>query len=745
MKDDYRYTGTLFKRSPLVSPTGEGFAAKVRAVVADHARQLQGPAGAMAGKKRTWLPGGILVETWINPFGLTPTLMARVTYPGGKVVEEEFWCESGLLYWDPLAPEYPLVVYVGDKLRTLTIPKKITDNHYDSSYWLDTRPDIEYQDFLNFGYTDRTHWPSFWTGRARLMLQALHAKQRPPLDIFDSGIDPLSQGIWHKAGHYFVVNISDLNGVTVTKLKIPDVVDYKITQALETLARDELSEIERNVAEACVMGVLEIGGEPVEILSAATIEGIYTEGFAMSYGWKFSRNKLEASIVTFREECMPEFEETCIGQFVTSLFTITADYSIAEDAWTCTSEQVYGPERSRPRTAITSIYVPLYGNAIWGMDGKVPGWGESIQPACCYDPIGDTISPYYCFYDKQDVLQVVWYVQFQHYFETIDTRLTGSLCEGSFSWSAEWGEFGEQHGGFHLGPEPPLVADFIDAQHAYTEGAYSVTHSAGSGTIVEVDSPTTSDTNFYSAVNLFCSGGELGTWYNEHSPYLNPPNAEGSVGYVVMTSYYGSTAESLTSQYFSAAPRVWSFVVSPHDAEAVYVFNRQGTDTTNDKIAESYSSSYYGDASKPVWGGSVNFKFYSTGDPATVLKDVTLTDMIRDNQTPGQYLVGTWVGWLFNFLDYNEGSVIEMGSETVKPARNILATPHGTIELAPDAHVSSFFPDSVLEGEFIEQQPLRAIMSYTGDSGYFKEEGNLIFTGGYTIDPFLKAFFIGGA
>jgi hypothetical protein len=30
--DDYRYTGTLFKRSPLVSPTGEGFAAKVRAV-----------------------------------------------------------------------------------------------------------------------------------------------------------------------------------------------------------------------------------------------------------------------------------------------------------------------------------------------------------------------------------------------------------------------------------------------------------------------------------------------------------------------------------------------------------------------------------------------------------------------------------------------------------------------------------------------------------------------------------------
>jgi len=100
-KDEYRYTDTLFKRSQLASPeTGEGFAAKVRAVVADHSRQLQGtlskakqaqgrPTQGMAGKKRTWLPGGVLVETWINPFGLVPTLVARVVFPETGEEEEE--------------------------------------------------------------------------------------------------------------------------------------------------------------------------------------------------------------------------------------------------------------------------------------------------------------------------------------------------------------------------------------------------------------------------------------------------------------------------------------------------------------------------------------------------------------------------------------------------------------------------------------------------------------------------------
>lgn len=111
MKDLYRETGTLFKRSPLVSPEGESFASRVRAVVADHARQLRGTlervkreggryTQGMAGYKQTRLPGGVVVKTWINPFGLVPTLMARVYYPESVVGEEEEvvpLLESGLL------------------------------------------------------------------------------------------------------------------------------------------------------------------------------------------------------------------------------------------------------------------------------------------------------------------------------------------------------------------------------------------------------------------------------------------------------------------------------------------------------------------------------------------------------------------------------------------------------------------------------------------------------------------------
>lgn len=110
MKDLYRETGTIFRRSLLASPEGESFASRVRAAVADHARQLQGTLArakreggrfthGMAGKKRTTLPGGVIVETWINPFGLAPTLVARALFPGivGGTTFISFFLETGWL------------------------------------------------------------------------------------------------------------------------------------------------------------------------------------------------------------------------------------------------------------------------------------------------------------------------------------------------------------------------------------------------------------------------------------------------------------------------------------------------------------------------------------------------------------------------------------------------------------------------------------------------------------------------
>jgi hypothetical protein len=164
--DDYRYTGTLFKRSPLVSPTGEGFAAKVRAIVADHAWQLQGMMSqakrgqglyrnGMAGKKRTWLPGGILVETWINPFGLAPTIMARVVFPKVEAEEEEvfsFMFENGALILvanmpDTAAP--PLNVYFGSALAAYFAGDGTQAKTHDGFWHLQGKIEYTPDDFLD--------------------------------------------------------------------------------------------------------------------------------------------------------------------------------------------------------------------------------------------------------------------------------------------------------------------------------------------------------------------------------------------------------------------------------------------------------------------------------------------------------------------------------------------------------------------------------------------------------------------
>ena len=143
-KDEYRYTDTLFKRSQLVSPeTGEGFAAKVRAVVADHTRQLLGTLArakreggrftqGASGYKQTRLPGGIIVKTWINQFGLLPTVIARVTIPGHKfefefesdinLVMQHGWATLTLVAVTPAIAEY--YQSQGSRLYLLSDPEE---------------------------------------------------------------------------------------------------------------------------------------------------------------------------------------------------------------------------------------------------------------------------------------------------------------------------------------------------------------------------------------------------------------------------------------------------------------------------------------------------------------------------------------------------------------------------------------------------------------------------------------------
>ena len=758
MKDPYRETGTIFRRSPFHSPEGESFTLPVRREIAAQARQLQGTLArakreggrftqGAAGKKRTTLPGGVIVETWINPFGLVPTIMARVTYPGGEVVEEEFWCESGLLTWNVFGTEYPLDVYVGDRLKTLPHPRT-TNNHYDSHYWLAKRPDIEYPDYANDFYVDTNYWPSFWTGKARLMMQGLHAHARHPINIFTNQISPYTQGIWMVAPcKYFVVDIT-ADGVFVVKLVLPDGANPKAIEARDILLSGVAPETEKTVAEACYMAALERSGDPVEILSATDMEPLLIESGstavrAMAYGWKYARNKLEASIVTFREECMPEFVDPpysiCIGKFVTSLFTISATYSIAEAMWTASVEHVHGPVECRPRTGVTSIYVPQYGsNHLWTMSGKVPDPVYGLSATCCYNTFDGNIQAQYCWYDKNDILQVVWYLQYQDIIESIDTAdRYGHTDSPSFSWSGRIGDEGIRKGGFYVGPECPVnFDDFTDEYSTYKDEAYSVTVASGSLSFVDEDAPSTSMVNYYNGTATSSAGGALNQWVGDHFYEIKHVN---------LFSDPGTQTEHYQYQNTVASPRLWSLVIAPYDAEAAYILTRGASVVTGPLMAADWSGSTYPGGGS-VWGGTTKYDFYHIDPYGEFWRSDTL--IVSRYHGCESYMYGSWYGSMLNILGPSSSYLqeAEAGSEITTPASYKVYSPNEPIELPVTGYWPTLFPESVLEGTYIDQQPVRALFSYTGDGLYFTEEGSPADTGGYPVGaPGIQAFFIGGA
>jgi hypothetical protein len=88
MKDSYNYTGPIARCSSFTGPGGRELAGEVRKAIATHGRVAQGPKGALAGKKYTHLPGGIVIETWVNPYGLHPIVMAKVYFPPHTIQPE---------------------------------------------------------------------------------------------------------------------------------------------------------------------------------------------------------------------------------------------------------------------------------------------------------------------------------------------------------------------------------------------------------------------------------------------------------------------------------------------------------------------------------------------------------------------------------------------------------------------------------------------------------------------------------
>lgn len=659
---------------------------------------------------------------------------------------------SGLLYWNALVPFYPLRIVVGDLLLRYRPPLVSGQPYMLSRTWTDTRPDIEYPDTLgNDYYVDLNYWPSMWSGLARLAVQGCHAIARDPRAIFGSGIDHKRQGIVRDSGYrYWRVSITSA-GIRAAKLSLPsEQVDQLPGQALAVLQAGTFTDsTDRDVLEARVLAYLEPETD-VEIATATEIGAVLAEGFAMAYGWHFARGILEASIVTFREECMPEFVEiTCIGQFVCSLYTvafITADVDGVRQMTDATITLVDGPTRSRPRTAWTSIYKPSYGtNYSWNYSGVVPGWGENPLPACCYDSIGEIIQPLYCFYDKSDVLQVAWYIQYQFYYTEGDSRGATGVCSPPYTRSGQYGYFGSQIGGFYIGPTAPDKEDYRDGSYDYTAEDYTITLESLSETIYEWDSPTTSDVNFVNSTGLFCSGGDLYDWYQERSPYSSDPPFP-KVGYVEMWAHKGYQTEELNLQTFSADPRAWTMVIAAYDCEAVYILTSSKEVVVGQQKRYSFEGASYNNGANEFFGGAIDYKFYSTGTP-TLIREITLSDLNKHLETP-YYQFGGWYGWVQNLATRTGMTIVAEGSTTITPPSYILFTPHGAVELPEDGYWPTLFPESVLDGLTISGQPVKALLSYGGQGLYSPEESEYTITGGYDAgskDPGLEAFFVGGA
>jgi hypothetical protein len=161
-------------------------------------------------------------------------------------------------------------------------------------------------------------------------------------------------------------------------------------------------------------------------------------------------------------------------------------------------------------------------------------------------------------------------------------------------------------------------------------------------------------------------------------------------------------------------------------------------------VADWSGGTYPGGQS--VWGGKTKYDFYRIDPYEEFWQSNELIVMRSKNYE--SYMYGSWYGTMLNLLGPNSEYLQESGagSETITESTYKVYNPHGSIDLPTDGYWPTLFPESVLEGTYIDQQPVRALFSYVGDGLYFTEEGVPADKGGYPVGaPGIQAFFIGGA
>lgn len=322
MSNKYLESGTIFRAGPQTNSLGDDITHVVRKAMADHRRLLQGPYGAMAGRRTITLQDGTTITTSANPYGIIPTLTALVIVPSGTVKEVvvEFLFESGLLlgntaYLSSIDDAYfagggslynPESVHE-DLQGTFEFPEKEMEPD-----WSSVEPDngVVSGSYITQGYAtgiqeincatgaDGLYNPSMFTGLMISAVQGKYGRGEASLgnvvsDLFFWGLcdSYLSDGLLRTDDYtYFRVRTTNTT-CKACRMKTEDIVE----DLRQRLIDGRFSADDAKRAEAVLMStlspvLLENGDrDEVTLLSGSEITPAETPaiGEPLAYGWHY--------------------------------------------------------------------------------------------------------------------------------------------------------------------------------------------------------------------------------------------------------------------------------------------------------------------------------------------------------------------------------------------------------------------------------------------------------------------------
>ena len=636
---------------------------------------------------------------------------------------------GGLLRWSAFAPAYPLQIWTGDWAKTFSAPKKWDGEKYPSDSWLSTAPHIQYPHLTDDLFVADEMRPERYTGLARLAMQATHAVKRFPGDLFITYPKPTIHGIWRGAeGRYWSIELAGTGG-KARLMQVPSANEYA-TRALQMLLAGEYAnDRHRDMIEAEVLAGLEMTGDEITFVSPAQMGAIAALGAPLGHGWHFARGRMEAAVVVRVEEEMPEFPGTGAVQNRSTPFVVTAHEEQVGGVWRIALDAVsqpYPTTRWRPRAGWTNLYRPLHGTA--GLR-YFPVTAEAVS---AFGLFAGNIAQIYCFYDKNDVLQRVWYIQHSSTETQFDTRPSNQQCGLSeFDASGAHGWTGEQVGGFAVSASVPSLAAFaepntfreelIDRREITASGAWEVTHS------------TSSDNPFLSAMQYFCDQSGLWDWYTGGGQFTR----FGSVTYQVAAA---SQFERLERRNVRDVPSAWACIISYSDPCGVYIVRRAAHRITSPRYSTQRTVA---SGSPPIYGGSVTMIGHNLqGDVSLSVSRPFSANVVGGAATHNGTL--GYVGSVFTIEEAQNLPQVEGGNTVFGPAAATLHAPTGEITLDMSGVWNEMFPDGILDAHAFGLV-VDSMFSHAGDGRYFTSQGVSAVRGGYPDVPGSESFFVGGA